>query len=42
LRGSVQLNEHLLATSDGAAISDTSSLSLIALNNAEIMLFDLA
>ena len=42
LRGSVSLNGHELQTSDGAAVSDESSLTIQATNNAEIMLFDLA
>ncbi|QDU25358.1 Quercetin 2,3-dioxygenase [Anatilimnocola aggregata] len=42
LRGSVTLNGQALATSDGAAISDETSLTIEATNNAEVMLFDLA
>jgi hypothetical protein len=42
LRGSVVINGHELATSDGAAVSDETSLTIQATNAAEIMLFDLA
>ncbi len=42
LRGKVYLNEQLLETSDGAAISDESVINLRAEQDAEIMLFDLA
>lgn len=42
LRGSVTLNDHTLKTSDGAAVSDESNLTLVATENAEVMLFDLA
>ncbi|WP_425617342.1 pirin family protein [Anatilimnocola sp. NA78] len=42
LRGSVTLNGQALATSDGAAISDETSLAIEATSNAEVMLFDLA
>ena len=42
LRGSVSLNGQSLATSDGAAVSDESQLAIEAIENAEIMLFDLA
>lgn len=41
LRGSVQLNGHRLATSDGAAVSDEAALSIRANEHAEVMLFDL-
>lgn len=41
LRGSVRLNDQLLATSDGAAVSDERSLRIEAIEPAEIMLFDL-
>lgn len=41
LRGAVQLNGHALETSDGAAISDETPLSLRANEAAEIMFFDL-
>jgi len=42
LRGSVSLNGIDLKTSDGAAVSDESSLIIIAESDAEIMLFDLS
>lgn len=42
LRGSVRLNETPLATSDGAAVSDESQLTIAATEPAEVMLFDLA
>ncbi|QDV67938.1 Quercetin 2,3-dioxygenase [Rosistilla carotiformis] len=42
LRGSVTLNGEALETSDGAAISDESTLVITATTDAEIMLFDLA
>lgn len=42
LRGSVSLNGLPLNTGDGAAISEESSLQMQAIEDAEIMLFDLA
>lgn len=42
LRGAVTLNGAQLSTSDGAAISDETRLSLEAHESAEVMLFDLA
>jgi quercetin 2,3-dioxygenase len=42
LRGSVTLNDHELQTSDGAAVSDETQLSITATTDAQIMLFDLA
>ncbi len=42
LRGSVSLNGQGLDTSDGAAVSEESSLNIQANENAEVMLFDLA
>lgn len=42
LRGSVDLNGNALQTSDGAAVSDEQNLTIRALDNAEILLFDLA
>ena len=43
VRGSAQLNGEALSVGDGAAISDLSSLSVVANeNNTEILLFDLA
>lgn len=42
LRGEVKLNGSLLATSDGAAVSNESSLQIEAVGSAELMLFDLA
>ncbi|WP_417739864.1 pirin family protein [Rosistilla oblonga] len=42
LRGSITLNGEALDTSDGAAISDESTLEITATTDAEIMLFDLA
>ena len=42
LRGSVLLNGDDLQTSDGAAVSEESSLTIQATSDAEIMLFDLA
>ena len=41
LRGSAQLNGVSLATSDGAAVSDESSLVVLATEPCEVMLFDL-
>ena len=41
LRGSVELNGQSLQTSDGAAVSDETALSIRATEPAEIMLFDL-
>jgi redox-sensitive bicupin YhaK (pirin superfamily) len=41
LRGSARLNGLTLATSDGAAVSDESSLSILAPEACEVMLFDL-
>ncbi len=42
LRGTVSLNGHSLAISDGAAVSDESVLEVMANQPAEVMLFDLA
>jgi quercetin 2,3-dioxygenase len=42
LRGSVSLNGTDLATSDGAAVSDETELTIGAARDAEILLFDLA
>ncbi len=42
LRGSVEINGQRLATSDGAAVSDESGVTLHATEPAEVMLFDLA
>ena len=42
LRGTVELNGRELETSDGAAISDITTLAIRASDDAEIMLFDLA
>jgi redox-sensitive bicupin YhaK (pirin superfamily) len=42
LRGSVALNDQPLNTSDGAAVSDETLITIRANNNAEVMLFDLA
>lgn len=41
LRGAVVLNGQALATSDGAAVSDASLLSIRAEESTEVMLFDL-
>jgi redox-sensitive bicupin YhaK (pirin superfamily) len=41
-RGSVKLNGTPLETGDGAAISAEKSLELTGVNNAEVLLFDLA
>jgi redox-sensitive bicupin YhaK (pirin superfamily) len=41
-RGSVQLNGKELAEGDGAAISAEKSLELTGVNDAEVLLFDLA
>jgi redox-sensitive bicupin YhaK (pirin superfamily) len=41
LRGSVELNDRSLQTSDGAAVSQESTLSIRAKNPAEVILFDL-
>lgn len=42
LRGSVTLNGEPLDTSDGAAVSEESALTIQATSDAEVMLFDLA
>jgi redox-sensitive bicupin YhaK (pirin superfamily) len=42
LRGSVTLNGEAMDTSDGAAVSDESTLTITASSSAEIMLFNLA
>ena len=42
LRGSVILNDHLLQTSDGAGVSDETTLEISSDESSEIMLFDLA
>jgi redox-sensitive bicupin YhaK (pirin superfamily) len=42
LRGSVEVNGELLATSDGAAVSGEPELRIRATGDAEVMLFDLA
>jgi hypothetical protein len=41
-RGSAKLNGKELAEGDGAAISAEKSLELIGVNDAEVLLFDLA
>ena len=41
LRGSAQLNGVPLQTSDGAAVSDELSLTVLATEPCEVMLFDL-
>ena len=41
LRGSAHLNGVSLVTSDGAAVSDESSLTVLATEPCELMLFDL-
>jgi redox-sensitive bicupin YhaK (pirin superfamily) len=41
LRGSARLNRVPLASSDGAAVSDESSLTVLATETCEVMLFDL-
>ena len=42
LRGNVRLNGETLNTSDGAAVSDEAGLQIVAVETAEVMLFDLA
>ncbi len=42
LRGSINVNGHDLNTSDGIAVSQESALTILSINDAEIMLFDLA
>ncbi|MEZ6092015.1 MAG: pirin family protein [Pirellulaceae bacterium] len=42
LRGEVLVNGQTHRTSDGAAISDTSAITISAVQSAEVMLFDLA
>ena len=42
LRGSISLNGESLNVSDGAAVSDESSLTITANADAEVMLFDLS
>ena len=41
LRGAVTLNETAMDTSDGAAISNETELSITATNDSEVMLFNL-
>ncbi len=41
LRGVVQLNDLPLAAGDGAAVSDEKSLTVLATEPSEVMLFDL-
>ena len=41
LRGSLLLNDHLLHAGDGAAVSDERTLSIVATEAADVMLFDL-
>ena len=41
-KGSVTLNGKTLETGDGAAISAEKSLELTGVNDAEVLLFDLA
>lgn len=41
-RGAIKLNDLTLNTGDGAAISDIDKISLTAVENAEILLFDLS
>jgi len=41
-RGSVTLNGHMLETGDGAAISEEPSIELTGVQDAEVLLFDLA
>jgi hypothetical protein len=41
-RGSVTLNGKKLETGDGAAISEEKSLELVGVDEAEVLLFDLA
>ena len=41
LRGSVELNSHTLATSDGAAVSDEMTIAIQAKEPSVVMLFDL-
>lgn len=42
LRGAVELNGRELQTSDGAAVSEITTLAIRASDDAEVMLFDLA
>lgn len=42
LRGSAALNGAAMDTSDGAAVSDEATLSIVATSDAEFILFDLA
>ena len=42
VKGAVTLNNQLLSTSDGAAVSQENFLSIQATEDAEILLFDLA
>lgn len=42
LRGAVTLNDQPLGTSDGAAVSEETSLEVVANESAELLLFDLA
>lgn len=41
-RGSVDINGDVLESGDGAAINDTAKLGLTAVDNAEVLLFDMA
>jgi redox-sensitive bicupin YhaK (pirin superfamily) len=42
LRGRVTLDDHPIAAGDGTAVSDEERLEIMGLNDAEVMLFDLA
>ncbi len=42
VKGSIRINDATLATSDGAAISNEASITILAIDAAEILLFDLA
>ena len=42
VRGSVEVNGPLLSTSDGAAVSGIPELEMVCVENAEVMLYDLA
>ena len=41
-KGSIELNGHTLKQGDGAAISDEPTLTIKAIEDSELLLFDLA
>ncbi len=41
VRGEIELGEHKLTTSDALAVTDESEVSVVALNDVELLIFDL-